>query len=57
MLIPALKFLHFCPGLTREPKYSHLKELHRAIKLCEDALVSADPIVTSLGTYEQVRLL
>lgn len=41
-------------GLIRQPKYGHLKELHRAIKLCEPALISADPIVTSLGPYQQV---
>ncbi|KAF7127525.1 hypothetical protein RHSIM_Rhsim11G0181200 [Rhododendron simsii] len=40
-------------GLIRQPKYGHLKELHRAIKLCERALVSADPTVTRLGRYEQ----
>ncbi|KAK9947015.1 hypothetical protein M0R45_012452 [Rubus argutus] len=40
-------------GLIREPKYSHLKELHRAVKLCEHALVSSDPTVTSLATYQQ----
>ncbi|CAN1314602.1 Beta-galactosidase 5 [Linum perenne] len=40
-------------GLTREPKYSHLKELHKAIKLCEAAVVSSDPTVTPLGTYQQ----
>ncbi|KAK8580862.1 hypothetical protein V6N13_143921 [Hibiscus sabdariffa] len=43
-------------GLNREPKYSHLKELHRAIKLCEHALVSSDPTVTSLGTYHQAHV-
>lgn len=42
-------------GVVREPKYGHLKELHRAIKLCEGALVSSNPTVTSLGTYQQVR--
>ncbi|KAF6162920.1 hypothetical protein GIB67_021069, partial [Kingdonia uniflora] len=41
-------------GLIRQPKYGHLKELHMAIKLCERALVSANPVVTSLGRYEQV---
>ncbi|GAV82949.1 hypothetical protein CFOL_v3_26400 [Cephalotus follicularis] len=35
------------------PKYGHLKELHRAIKMCERALVSANPIVTSLGSLQQ----
>ncbi|GMI82557.1 beta-galactosidase 5 [Hibiscus trionum] len=43
-------------GLNREPKYSHLKELHRAIKLCEHALVSSDPTVTSLGSYHQAHV-
>ncbi|GAV79404.1 hypothetical protein CFOL_v3_22869 [Cephalotus follicularis] len=35
------------------PKYGHLKELHRAIKMCVRALVSADPIVTSSGSLQQ----
>ncbi|KAK0576168.1 hypothetical protein LWI29_013142 [Acer saccharum] len=43
-------------GLIRQPKYGHLKELHRAIKQCEPALVSSDPTVTSLGTYQQVHV-
>ncbi|TQD71177.1 hypothetical protein C1H46_043297 [Malus baccata] len=40
-------------GLIREPKYGHLKELHKAIKLCEHSLLSSEPTVTSLGTYHQ----
>ncbi|XP_022769082.1 beta-galactosidase 5-like [Durio zibethinus] len=43
-------------GLIRQPKYGHLKELHRAIKLCEHALVSSDPTVTSLGAYQQAHV-
>ncbi|KNA14541.1 hypothetical protein SOVF_106370 [Spinacia oleracea] len=43
-------------GLIRQPKYGHLKELHRAIKLCEPALVSADPIVTQLGDHQQAHV-
>ncbi|GAV72117.1 Glyco_hydro_35 domain-containing protein [Cephalotus follicularis] len=43
-------------GLIREPKYSHLKELHKAIKLCERVLLAADPNITHLGSYEQVHL-
>ncbi|KAF5745745.1 beta-galactosidase 3 [Tripterygium wilfordii] len=42
-------------GLIREPKYSHLKEFHKAVKLCEKALLSADPEVTLLGNYEQAH--
>ncbi|KAJ4966033.1 hypothetical protein NE237_017882 [Protea cynaroides] len=43
-------------GMIRQPKYGHLKELHRAIKLCERPLVSADPIVTSLGRFQQAHV-
>ncbi|XVF63778.1 hypothetical protein PTKIN_Ptkin09bG0114700 [Pterospermum kingtungense] len=43
-------------GLIRQPKYGHLTELHRAIKLCEHALVSSDPTVSSLGTYQQAHV-
>ncbi|XP_042375473.1 beta-galactosidase 5-like [Zingiber officinale] len=43
-------------GLVREPKYGHLKELHRAIKLCEQALISADPTVTSLGNLQEAHV-
>ncbi|VFR02469.1 unnamed protein product [Cuscuta campestris] len=42
-------------GLIRQPKYGHLKELHRALKLCEGALVSSDPTVTSLGPSQQAH--
>ncbi|TYG75221.1 hypothetical protein ES288_D03G012300v1 [Gossypium darwinii] len=42
-------------GLIRQPKYGHLKELHKAVKMCERALVSADPIVTSLGNFQQAH--
>ncbi|KAI3990725.1 hypothetical protein MKX01_023025 [Papaver californicum] len=37
-------------GFLRQPKHGHLKELHMSIKLSERAIVSADPIITSLGT-------
>uniref|UniRef100_A0A0D3EQH4 Beta-galactosidase n=1 Tax=Oryza barthii TaxID=65489 RepID=A0A0D3EQH4_9ORYZ len=40
-------------GLLREPKWGHLKQLHKAIKLCEPALVAGDPIVTSLGNAQK----
>jgi len=41
-------------GLLRQPKWGHLKDLHRAIKLCEPALVSGDPTVTKIGNYQEV---
>ncbi|XP_031486337.1 beta-galactosidase 1-like [Nymphaea colorata] len=40
-------------GMIRQPKWGHLKDLHRAIKLCEPALVSGDPAVASLGHYQE----
>ncbi|XP_010483173.1 PREDICTED: beta-galactosidase 4 [Camelina sativa] len=43
-------------GLTREPKYSHLKALHKAIKLSEPALVSADATVTWLGAKQEAHV-
>ncbi|KAG6620967.1 hypothetical protein I3842_Q048200 [Carya illinoinensis] len=36
-------------GILRQPKWGHLKDVHKAIKLCEEALVGTDPTVTSLG--------
>ncbi|RZC00781.1 beta-galactosidase 1-like [Glycine soja] len=43
-------------GLPRQPKWGHLKDLHRAIKLCEPALVSGDPTVQQLGNYEEAHV-
>ncbi|KAL1569514.1 Beta-galactosidase 3 [Salvia divinorum] len=43
-------------GLIRQPKYNHLKELHKAVKLCEKALVSVDPKVTSLGNLQRAHV-
>ncbi|KAK9275813.1 hypothetical protein L1049_023084 [Liquidambar formosana] len=43
-------------GLLREPKYGHLRDLHKAIKLCEPALVSADPTVIILGSNQEAHV-
>ncbi|KAM7529661.1 hypothetical protein LguiB_033071 [Lonicera macranthoides] len=43
-------------GLIRQPKYGHLKELHKAIKLCERALVAADPTITTLGVNQEAHV-
>ncbi|KAG6417938.1 hypothetical protein SASPL_120135 [Salvia splendens] len=37
-------------GLLRQPKWGHLKDVHKAIKLCEEAMVETDPKTTSLGS-------
>eukprot|EP00252_Welwitschia_mirabilis_P002305 TRINITY_DN12214_c0_g3_i3.p1 TRINITY_DN12214_c0_g3~~TRINITY_DN12214_c0_g3_i3.p1 ORF type:complete len:547 (+),score=62.07 TRINITY_DN12214_c0_g3_i3:1134-2774(+) len=43
-------------GLLRQPKWGHLKELHKTIKLCEAALVSGDPVISSIGHYQQAYM-
>ncbi|GJN30924.1 hypothetical protein PR202_gb19270 [Eleusine coracana subsp. coracana] len=36
-------------GLVRQPKWGHLRDVHKAIKLCEPALIATDPSYSSLG--------
>ena len=43
-------------GLPREPKWGHLRDLHKAIKLCEPSLVSAYPTVTWPGKNLEVHV-
>ncbi|CAN6680858.1 unnamed protein product [Malus baccata var. baccata] len=43
-------------GLPREPKWGHLRDLHKAIKSCESALVSVDPSVTKLGSNQEAHV-
>ncbi|KAI8553533.1 hypothetical protein RHMOL_Rhmol05G0023700 [Rhododendron molle] len=43
-------------GLLREPKWGHLRDLHKAIKLSEPALVSAYPTVTWPGKNLEVHV-
>ncbi|KAL7258171.1 hypothetical protein ACSBR1_004316 [Camellia fascicularis] len=43
-------------GLQREPKWGHLRDLHKAIKLCEPALVSTYPTVTWPGNNLEVHV-
>ncbi|XP_027919418.1 beta-galactosidase-like [Vigna unguiculata] len=42
-------------GLLNEPKWGHLRDLHKAIKSCESALVSVDPYVTWPGKNLEVH--
>ncbi|XP_077249768.1 beta-galactosidase 3-like [Tasmannia lanceolata] len=42
-------------GLARLPKWSHLKELHKAIKLCEHALLHGEPTLLSLGPLQEAH--
>ncbi|XP_057500514.1 beta-galactosidase-like [Actinidia eriantha] len=43
-------------GLPREPKWGHLRDLHKAVKLCEPALVSSYPTVTWPGKNLEVHV-
>ncbi|KAH1131901.1 hypothetical protein J1N35_003279 [Gossypium stocksii] len=43
-------------GLAREPKWGHLRDLHKAIKSSEAALISAYPTVTSLGSKQEAHV-
>ncbi|KAG8655274.1 hypothetical protein MANES_04G022500v8 [Manihot esculenta] len=36
-------------GLLRQPKWGHLKDLHKAVKLCEEAMIATEPTTTSPG--------
>ncbi|CAA6662429.1 unnamed protein product [Spirodela intermedia] len=36
-------------GIIRQPKWGHLRDLHKTIKLCEGALIATDPSYSSLG--------
>ncbi|KAG6388530.1 hypothetical protein SASPL_149958 [Salvia splendens] len=42
--------------LLRQPKWGHLRDLHRAIKLCEPALISGDPTVMPLGHNQEAHV-
>jgi len=43
-------------GLPSEPKWGHLRNLHKAIKQCEPALVSSYPTVTWPGKNQEVHV-
>ncbi|KAG5595644.1 hypothetical protein H5410_036876 [Solanum commersonii] len=43
-------------GLLNEPKYGHLRDLHKAIKLSEPALVSSYAKVTWLGKNQEAHV-
>ncbi|XP_043804666.1 beta-galactosidase 3 isoform X3 [Manihot esculenta] len=40
-------------GLPRLPKWAHLRELHRAIKLCEHTMLNSNPVNLSLGPSQE----
>ncbi|XP_024542252.1 beta-galactosidase 8 isoform X1 [Selaginella moellendorffii] len=46
----------FLTGMLRQPKWGHLKELHAALKLCETALTSNDPVYYTLGRMQEAHV-
>ncbi|KAE8699273.1 Beta-galactosidase 4 [Hibiscus syriacus] len=42
-------------GLVRQPKWDHLRDVHKAIKLCEEALIATDPTISSLGPNLEIN--
>jgi len=46
--------LLYASGIVRQPKWGHLKDVHKAIKLCEEALIATDPSIVSLGPNLEV---
>lgn len=40
--------------MVRQPKWGHLRDVHKAIKLCEPALIAAEPSYSSLGQNTEV---
>ncbi|PIN17264.1 Beta-galactosidase [Handroanthus impetiginosus] len=43
-------------GLLNEPKWGHLRDLHKAIKQSEPALISSYPTVTRLGKNQEIHV-
>ncbi|XVE48861.1 hypothetical protein DITRI_Ditri01bG0035800 [Diplodiscus trichospermus] len=43
-------------GLPRDPKWSHLKDVHKALNLCRKALFWGTPVVQKLGPDQEVRI-
>lgn len=41
-------------GLVRQPKWGHLKELHKAIKQCENTLLFGNSTLLTFGPLQEV---
>lgn len=47
-------FIFCVAGLPREPKWGHLRDLHKALYLCKKALLWGTPRVETLGEHLEV---
>ena len=43
-------------GLEREPKWSHLRDAHKAMLLCRKAILGGVPTVEKINAFHEVRL-
>ncbi|CAN1802615.1 Beta-galactosidase 10 [Linum perenne] len=43
-------------GMPNQPKWGHLRDLHKAIKLCEKMLLTSKPINSSLGHSQEAEV-
>ncbi|KAF7104237.1 hypothetical protein CFC21_105145, partial [Triticum aestivum] len=43
-------------GLVRQPKWGHLRDVHKAIKMCEPALIATNPSYMSLGQNAEAHV-
>lgn len=43
-------------GLPRLPKWAHLKDLHKAIKLCEHVLLYGESTLVTLGPHQEANV-
>ena len=43
-------------GLERDPKWGHLKDVHKALNLCKKALFWGSPVVEKLGPDQEVSI-
>lgn len=41
-------------GLQREPKWGHLRDVHKAVNLCKKVILATDPKVTMEGHFLEV---
>ncbi|BAT77461.1 hypothetical protein VIGAN_02004000 [Vigna angularis var. angularis] len=42
-------------GLQREPKWSHLRDVHKAVLLCRKAILGGNPNVEKLNEFHEIR--
>ncbi|KAK2435141.1 beta-galactosidase [Trifolium repens] len=41
-------------GLQREPKWSHLRDAHKAVNLCKKALLNGEPTTQKISQYHEI---